>query len=53
MMMLAFEDIATSSTLFATIFAPAKHGKSEGLKFKINCDRVLPPSVIEQPGAHL
>ena len=35
------------------IFVLAKHGKNASLNLKIDCDRVQPPSVIEQPVAHL
>jgi hypothetical protein len=35
------------------ICAPARHGKSASLNLKIDYDRVQPPSVIEQPVAHL
>ncbi len=35
------------------IFVLAKHGKSASLNLKIDYDRVQPPSVIEQPVAHL
>jgi len=51
--MLAFVAIAPSSTSSATIYAHAKHGKSVSLNLTIDYDRVQPPSVIEQPVAHL
>jgi hypothetical protein len=33
------------------IYALVKHKKNESLNLTIDCDMVLPQSVIEQPGA--
>ena len=46
-------DIAISLNSSATTFVLVKHGKSENLNSKIDCVMVQPPSVIEQPVAHL
>jgi hypothetical protein len=34
------------------IFVRAKHGKNESLNLTIDCDKVLPQSVIKQPVAY-
>ena len=53
MIIRGFVDIATVSSSSAMTFVLVKRGKSENLNSKIDCVMVQPPSVIEQPVAHL
>jgi hypothetical protein len=52
MLMLASVATAISLSSSATIFALVKRKKNESLNLTIDCDMVLPQSVIEHPVAY-